>query len=202
MRYPPGHKEKTRAKILEAAGKVFRRNGYHASGVDRVMEEAGLTAGGFYAHFDSKETLLAEALPLAAARSGDGHALELGEITGRAWVNAFLDRYLSKSHATDLEQGCTLAALVSEVCRSDDTVKGSFETVLTRLGQRVASHLDTDNLDCAESRALAIVALCVGGLGLARAVANEATTEKILDSCRQVARLVLEAEIDPFSTDP
>ncbi len=54
-RYAFDHKEKTRARILEAAGKVFRRQGYHATGVDKVMEEAGLTAGGFYAHFDSKQ---------------------------------------------------------------------------------------------------------------------------------------------------
>ena len=55
MRYAAGHREQTRAKILRAAGKVFRRQGYHAAGVDKVMEEAGLTAGGFYAHFGSKE---------------------------------------------------------------------------------------------------------------------------------------------------
>ena len=70
MRYPAGHKEQTRAKILQAAGKVFRREGYHAAGVDKVMEEAGLTAGGFYAHFASKEALLAETLAPAAAEAG------------------------------------------------------------------------------------------------------------------------------------
>ncbi|MGD0042295.1 MAG: helix-turn-helix domain-containing protein, partial [Isosphaeraceae bacterium] len=57
MRYAAGHREQTRAKILRAACRVFRRQGYHAAGVDKVMEEAGLTAGGFYAHFASKEAL-------------------------------------------------------------------------------------------------------------------------------------------------
>ena len=70
MRYPAGHKEQTRAKILRAAAKVFRREGYHAASVDKVMEEAGLTAGGFYAHFGSKEALLAETLAPAAAEAG------------------------------------------------------------------------------------------------------------------------------------
>ncbi len=69
MRYAPDHKAKTRGKILAAAGRVFRRLGYHAAGVDRVMEEAGLTSGGFYAHFESKEALLAEAIAHSAHRS-------------------------------------------------------------------------------------------------------------------------------------
>lgn len=68
MRYAAGHREQTRAKIFRAAGKVFRRQGYHAAEVDKVMEEAGLTAGGFYAHFGSEEALLAETLASAAAK--------------------------------------------------------------------------------------------------------------------------------------
>src|SRR5580700_8650326 len=98
MRYSLGHKEQTRAKILQAAGKVFRREGYHAAGVDKVMEEAGLTAGGFYAHFGSKEALLAEALAPAAAEAGVPRDKDLEGITGRAWAEAFVERYLSPSH--------------------------------------------------------------------------------------------------------
>ena len=94
MRYAPDHKEKTRAKILEAAGRVFRRHGYHASGVDRVMEEAGLTAGGFYAHFDSKQALLAEALAHAGEEIGRRREAGLEDLSGREWIEAFLARYL------------------------------------------------------------------------------------------------------------
>jgi TetR/AcrR family transcriptional regulator, transcriptional repressor for nem operon len=201
MRYPPDHKQKTRAKILEAAGKVFRRNGYHASGVDSVMQEAGLTAGGFYAHFDSKEALLAEALALVAAQLDERQAAALDGTTGRAWVEAFLSRYLRRSHVTGLEQGCPLAALVSEVSRSDEMVKRSFEAVLGGFARTIASHVDSGESDSAEGKALAIIALCVGGLGLARSVENEAVAAKILDTCRHVARHVFEAEIEPFSVD-
>ena len=77
MRYPPGHKDETRRKILEAAATVFRRQGYHAGGVDQVMREAGLTAGGFYAHFPSKEALFAETLPHAAPDVGRSRKLGL-----------------------------------------------------------------------------------------------------------------------------
>ena len=82
MRYSPGHKEQTRAKIVEAAGKVFRRLGYHAAGVDKVMEEAGLTAGGFYSHFASKDALLADVFARAAVEVGTPNAKRREGITG------------------------------------------------------------------------------------------------------------------------
>src|SRR5437764_10554084 len=110
MRYPAGHKEQTRVKILRAAGKVFRRLGYHAAGVDKVMEEAGLTAGGFYAHFDSKQELLAEALTCAGAEAGRRHAAALEGLSGGEWLEAFLGRYLSVEHRGKWEEGCPLAA--------------------------------------------------------------------------------------------
>lgn len=84
MRYPAGHKERTRARIVRAAARVFRREGYHAAGLDKVMEEAGLTAGGFYAHFGSKEALLAEVLRPAAAGAGVPLDKELEGTAGRA----------------------------------------------------------------------------------------------------------------------
>ena len=105
MRYAAGHKEQTRAKILRAAGRVFRRQGYHAAGVDKVMEEAGLTAGGFYAHFGSKEALLAETLGPAAAEAGAARDKDLEGVAGDAWVEAFVERYLSPGHRHKTEDG-------------------------------------------------------------------------------------------------
>ena len=98
MRYSPDHKEKTRAKILESAATAFRRQGYHATGVDKVMEEAGLTAGGFYAHFPSKDALLAEALEHYAAKSTGTLNAGLEDVADREWVRAIVDRYLAASH--------------------------------------------------------------------------------------------------------
>jgi len=103
MRYAAGHREQTRARILRAAGKVFRRQGYHAAGVDKVMEEAGLTAGGFYAHFASKEALLAETLAPAAAGALCSEPIE--HLTGRAWAEAFVERYLGPAHLIKTEDG-------------------------------------------------------------------------------------------------
>src|SRR5271166_4690014 len=129
MRYAAGHREQTRARILRAAGKVFRRQGYHAAGVDKVMEEAGLTAGGFYAHFDSKEALLAEALTCAAAGISHRRDIGLAGLPGDEWLDAFLGRYLSMAHRREIEDGCPLTALVSEVARAAKPVQQSFATI-------------------------------------------------------------------------
>jgi TetR/AcrR family transcriptional repressor of nem operon len=186
MRYAAGHREQTRAKILRAAGKVFRRQGYHAAGVDKVMEEAGLTAGGFYAHFASKEALLAEVLAPAAA--GALHDEPIEHLTGRAWADAFVDRYLSQAHLIKTEDGCPLPPLVSEVARADGSVKASFEAIVRGLATRLCEHAGGD---VSEDRALAVLALCVGGLGVARSVQDEALAERILAACRDLARLGL-----------
>ena len=98
VRYAPDRKEKTRAKILRAAGRVFRREGYHAAGVDKVMAEAGLTAGAFYAHFESKQALLAEA---ACTRGQGGRRArperQRMDCRGRERVAAFVRLSQSRS---------------------------------------------------------------------------------------------------------
>jgi TetR/AcrR family transcriptional regulator, transcriptional repressor for nem operon len=188
MRYAAGQKDQTRARILKAAGKVFRRQGYHAAGVDKVMGEAGLTAGGFYAHFPSKEALLAEALGPAAAQAG----IELGRgfegAEGPARVEAFVDGYLAPTHRDEAEDGCPLPALVSEVGRAGESVKASFEAIVRDLAARLR---DESGGVLTEDRALAIIALCVGGLGVARSVRDEALGSRILAACRELARVDL-----------
>ncbi len=196
MRYARGHKQQTRDKILRAAGKVFLREGYHAAGVDKVMEEAGLTAGGFYSHFDSKEALLAEMLAPAAAVAALPRGEELGSISGRDWAASFIDRYLSPQHVVTPEDGCPLPALVSEVARSGDSVKASFEAIVQDLAARMNEHAGEG---LPEDRALAIIALCVGGIGVGRAVRDEALCERILAACRELARAALVSGTSPSS---
>ncbi len=198
MRYPAGHREQTRAKILRAASKVFRRQGYHAAGVDTVMEEAGLTAGGFYGHFASKEALLAETLAPAAASALRDERIE--HLTGRAWAEAFVERYLNPAHLVETDDGCPLPALVSEVARAGEPVKASFEAVVRGLAARL--HVQGGD-DVSEDRGLAILALCVGGLGIARSIRDEALAEQILGACRDLALAELSADGGvPTSTRP
>jgi TetR/AcrR family transcriptional repressor of nem operon len=185
MRYAAGHKEKTRAKIVRAAAKVFRREGYHAAGVDKVMEEAGLTSGGFYAHFESKEALLAAILEPTAAEVGARRDKELEGVASRASVEAFIERYLAPGHMRNTEEGCPLPALASEVARAGRPVRESFEAVVRGFAARLR---EVAGGNLSEDQALAIVALCVGGLGIARAVKDDALGERILASCRDLAR--------------
>jgi len=192
MRYPAGHKEQTRAKILRAAGRVFRRDGYHAAGVDKVMEEAGLTAGGFYAHFESKEALLAEMLALTAAEAGALRDKDIEGVADRAWVEAFIERYLRPSHLTKTEDGCPLPALISEVARTGGPVKASFEAIIRDLAARLRSQAGEA---LTEDRALAIIAVCIGGLGVARSVQDQAFAERILAACRDLAKAGLAADL-------
>jgi TetR/AcrR family transcriptional repressor of nem operon len=196
VRYAPDQKEKTRAKILEAAGKVFRRQGYHAAGLDKVMEEAGLTAGAFYAHFDSKQTLLAEAVKHAAGEVRGLSEPKLEGLSGSEWIDAFLARYLSLSHCRQLEDGCPLPALVSEVSRADRSVKQSFETIVRELAGKLTSHAIEEGSASADERALAALAVCVGGLGLARSVQDQGFAEKVLESCRKMAREILRTAVE------
>src|SRR5688500_18168079 len=118
MRYPPGHKEKTRERILDAAATVFRRLGYQWAGVDAVMKEAGLTAGGFYAHFPSKEALFAQTLPYAMGQTRTLVGPDFDQLAGSEWVRAVAERYLSPAHRRLVDKGCPLPALLPEVARA------------------------------------------------------------------------------------
>lgn len=182
MRYPVDHKEKTRARILAAAGRVFRRRGYHASGVDAVMAAAGLKPGGFYAHFDSKEALLAESIGQAAAEmEARGVPVADGPV-GRTWASAFVAGYLSPAHRDAADDGCPLVALASEIAHAGEPVKQSFEAVVLRLASKMS-----EGTGSPDDRALAVLAICLGGLGLSRAVHNRNLALRILTACRTLA---------------
>ena len=115
MRYAVGHKRQTSERILRAAGKLFRKKGYAATGVDAVMKSADLTAGAFYSHFRSKEDLLAEVLDTVFRESKDDRPEELSKLRGHAWLRAFASFYLSKEHRDNADRGCPMPALAAEV---------------------------------------------------------------------------------------
>src|SRR6187402_1324858 len=115
MRYPPGHRERSRARILRAAAELFRGQGIDATGVDRVMARAGFTAGGFYAHFRSKERLVADAVDVAAEASRQRWYGRFDALRGRAWAQALIQTYLSDEHRDDRAHGCILPSLSAEI---------------------------------------------------------------------------------------
>jgi len=187
MRYSKEHKAKTRKKILEAAGRVFRRQGYVGGGVDAVMKEAGLTHGGFYAHFPNKEALFAEALETSLKSRGEQTREALGETSGPERVRAFLDHYLSPLHRAHPEAGCPVPPLVSELGRSSEELHQHFGEALAEWSGELArefTHLPEGERAKA---ALGTIAAAVGGMTLARSVDDELAGE-ILAASRELVR--------------
>jgi len=188
-------KQRTHEQILDAAARLFAERGYDAASVDAVMREAGLTHGGFYAHFDSKADLFAELI---------GHAIEsrratrergLGSSEGSDWLGGTVDRYLSQSHRRSLAGGCPVAALASELARAPEPIRRSTEPALRRMHAELAKRFPTTVNGESERRAWALFALCVGGLTLSRAMASERVADEVLAACRAAAgRLIDEAE--------
>jgi TetR/AcrR family transcriptional regulator, transcriptional repressor for nem operon len=177
MRYPADQKQRTSDRILEAASTLFRKDGYEATGVDAVMEYAGLTAGAFYAHFHSKEDLLAKSLDSAFCRSAESWSKRLTNLRGPEWVRKFANAYLSKAHRDHPGLGCPMPALASEMGRIGGPSREVFEQHLRCLIDRVGQEIGNEN-------AISAIALCVGGLMLARAVEDPRLSDKILRACR------------------
>ena len=189
MRYPPGRKEETRCRILDAAGRVFRRQGFGA-GVDAVMAEAGLTPGGFYAHFESKEALFVEVLigSLRAARLLRGEGIEA--TAGPDLVRTVVAEYLSPGHRRAVERGCVMPPLLAELPRRGDEARREFQDLLGEFAAALGRHLPGDQAE-PEDEALALVALMVGGMTLSRAVADESLADRVLAACRGLAEAAL-----------
>jgi TetR/AcrR family transcriptional regulator, transcriptional repressor for nem operon len=196
VRYPAGHGEQTRARILSAASERFRERGYEAVGVDAVMASAGLTAGGFYKHFSSKEALLDAALEEVAQSARLGLLFGLDQLTGPQLLRALAGRYLSRSHRDSPQSGCPLPSLAAEVARAGkgprQRLGGYIESLARELGPRVPAAPGLPP----EDRVLAAAALFVGGILLARAVPEEGLSDRILRACRRLAVPELAAEAE------
>jgi TetR/AcrR family transcriptional regulator, transcriptional repressor for nem operon len=182
MRYSADQKHRTNQRILNAASALFRSRGYGATGIDAVMDSADLTAGAFYAHFRSKEDLLAQSLESAFRQSGSAWSRRLENLQGRDWVRKFASAYLSKAHRDDPEHGCPMPALASEIARIGGRSRVIFEQRLRGLIDMVGHEIDPDSPN--KDRAIPAIALCIGGLMLARAVDDPKLSDKILAACR------------------
>ena len=186
MRYASDHKRQTHQRIVEAASRLFKGGGYVGTGVDAVMNAAGLTPGAFYAHFPSKNALLAETLALSVARMKERFLAGFDERTASTWLRGVVLRYLSTTHRDSVADGCPLPALTADVFRADGVAREEFEAHLRGLLTELEGNMPT-NLGSARDRALATIALCVGGLMLARAVKDRALSNRILRACRRLA---------------
>lgn len=181
MPYSAEHKMRTRARIIETARVLFNRHGYEAVSIDMLMNEAGLTRGGFYNHFENKETLFAAAVKSFLMGRGAQWRAEAGIDPTRLspdMAQKMLDSYLSTKHLGDLENQCPMIAMPSEVARASDEVRSAYQDLLKAMVWLFESSLDASIADRRE-RALAMAALCVGGMVLARTLPESALAEEV-----------------------
>jgi TetR/AcrR family transcriptional repressor of nem operon len=189
MRYDTEHKQRTRTKVLEAAAQAIRNDGPERIGVAAVMAEAGLTHGGFYAHFKSKDELVAAAIGQMFEESRARLARETDGRGAREGLAAYVDFYLSAKHRDARGRGCPIAALASDAPRLSDNVRAAFAEGVARLTTVLAEKLKQSGTDEPQMAARSMVAELVGALSLARVETDPATSNAILrDSRTQLKR--------------
>jgi TetR/AcrR family transcriptional repressor of nem operon len=165
-------KRRTHDRIITAAGRIVRKNGLAAASVSRVMHGAGLTIGGFYAHFRSKRAMDAEVVQAT-----------LGGST-TPWS---VDRYLTAAHRDHPEHGCAFPAMLSEVARADEATRMALARAIDTRAHELARATRGRRGAAARQQALVTLALCVGGLALARAMRGHPASDEVLAACRKSA---------------
>ena len=180
----PSKRELTHERILDAASRAIRRAGHTGASVAEVMKEAGLTHGGFYAHFDSREKMVASAIAHAGLQSSASlrQSMAALEKKGRSPFRALMETYLSPAHMAALETGCVVAALGSEIPRQTDEVRQAASERVTALIRLVESVLPGD---ADSGLASHIASTMVGALQLARALGG-AEGKALLEANRRL----------------
>jgi AcrR family transcriptional regulator len=177
MRYGKDQKQATRQRILEAAGRRFKQDGIDGAGVAALMSDAGLTNGAFYAHFDSKEDLVANVLAdqlHAQRQSVDAQPPD------REGLEAFIRSYLSPQHRDQTADGCPSAALLDEIARRPAATRQVFTDELTGVIDDIAARLDPADVTAARTDALTVFGLMVGTLQLSRAITDRDLSDQLL----------------------
>jgi TetR/AcrR family transcriptional repressor of nem operon len=187
MPYSSEHRERVREKIVQSARRLFNRHGFNAVAIDDLMADAGLTRGSFYAYFDSKSDLYATSITAILSEKAidnwDGVSIDPRAPEVAAEI---IGDYLSVSHFENVDGSCPLVALPNDVSRTEQSVRRAFESVLKALIDIFEQGLERRG-DVARERALAMAALCVGGMVLARTIEDRALADELREAARSVA---------------
>ena len=187
-------KQASHRRIVAAAGRRFRAQGLNGAAVAAIMAEAGLTHGGFYAHFAGKEALIAATLAAALAEDRDRWLAGLEGLAPEDAYRLIVGRYLSPAHRDAPGAGCVMAALASELARRQDPPRLAFEQTFHATLAALEHHMPAVSALGRRERAIATTALCLGGLLLSRMVADPALSDAILLACRRAARAAAPSE--------
>jgi len=183
METAPTRKQLTHDRIVDTAARVLRETGFHGVGVADVMQRAGLTHGGFYAHFPSRDALLAEALQ----RAGEDSRLRLDrsiaarQAKGASRLRALVESYLSEPHLKAVDSGCPVAALASEMPRQSEAVREAAQARVESLMAAVDAALPPGQ---AAGTAGIVAAQMIGALQIARALGDNASGRRQLAAAR------------------
>jgi TetR/AcrR family transcriptional repressor of nem operon len=183
MDRPPSRKEISHQRIVDVAARALRRTGYAGTGVADIMKEAGLTHGGFYAHFESRDALLAEAISKAGRDNAswfEKHAATRAK-SGASALRVTIESYLRPEHLTGVETGCVVSALTSEMPRQAPEVRAASAERIRRLIERVRTALPAG---ADPAQAALIASTMVGALQLARGLDDERKGKAMLKSVR------------------
>ena len=183
MRYGAGRKAQTRARVVQEAARMVRADGTGNVGVAQAMASAGLTHGGFYAHFTSRDALVAEAI---AETFRDGERMfdrAMRDRGPREALAAYVTRYLSTRHRDQRDLGCPLPARAAELPRLPPDARARFAEGVCRLTRRLKALMDAAGIDGTEALTGSVLAEMVGAVSLARALPDaEASTERLAHS--------------------
>ena len=182
MRVSKEKAAQNRQDILTAATRLFREHGIHATGVDTITKEAGLTHGGLYSQFGSKEAIAAEAIRFAVTRSKHLWQRAAERKPRTKAFRSIVEGYLSREHRDDPSQGCVVAALGADIARQPHSVREAFTQELGNVFELLAQLMPGDDSSRRYDDAIAAFAAMTGALILARAVNDVALAERILQT--------------------
>lgn len=187
MRYEKGRKDASRSRIMEVAAERFRGDGIAASGLAKIMSDAGLTNGAFYPHFQSKAALVRETVAVALEDQAD----QIGQALASGGLTMAIDNYLSAAHRDNPGKGCASAALLPEIAREPAETRRVYTEHLLALVRQVSAYLPPSARD-PEGVAFTIFATLIGALQLARAVEGTELSDRILAAGSDAAKALIQ----------
>jgi TetR/AcrR family transcriptional repressor of nem operon len=185
MRYSKEHKQETHARIVKKASVRLREKGAHGIGVADLMKDAGLTHGGFYAHFDSREALVIEAFGYAMDRSIAHWRKKAEQTPPDKRLAAVVDSYLTPRHRDDPGHGCAIPALSAEIARENPKTRKAFAAKLEQMIDMIAAQIPDLPRKTARKQAMASLATMMGTLVLARVAGSGEFSDEILGAGRE-----------------
>jgi TetR/AcrR family transcriptional regulator, transcriptional repressor for nem operon len=180
-----GHKAQTRTRIVAAAARAFRERGVESVAIADVMRAAGLTHGGFYAHFPSKDALVAEATASGLVDSRREFVSDAAEANPEAPLREVIRRYVSRYHRDHQAEGCAMPALTAEIARESTEVRRAFTAALEEFVANLTDYVPGDSPEARRDGALVLAAGMAGAVALSRAVDDPVLSDRLLLAARR-----------------